>query len=170
MLNFNFKAMDPIPTGVSVAGMLAGGIGSAIYKNKARKANEKAQQDNLDTFNAQYYSDYTKRADVQSVLGRMRDQMQKNQQRARNTAAVTGATAEAAIASQSADNDALGQTMQSLAGQASAHKDNVQQRYDARKEQLTDADTQQNVDQANQFANLASNAATTVLGQFEKNK
>lgn len=162
--------MDPITIGLSAAGMLAGGIGSAIYNRKADKAVAGMAKDNKDLFDAQYYADYTKRSDVQSALGRMRDQLKASQLRNRNTAAVTGATPEAAIASQEADNATLGQTIQGIVGQASAFKDGVQNRYLTQKQVLDNQKIAGYQAKAANFANMASNATTGILGQFATKK
>lgn len=145
---------------LSLAAAGAGAIGSAVERNKARKALEQQKAESEAMYNQDYYSDYTQRADVQSALGRMRDQMKENMASRRNTSAVTGGTPEAAVAGQKADNEVLGKTVSNIAGQASSYKDSVRNRYLQQKSYYDAQKIAGYNEQGAQWSNFASNAAS----------
>ena len=122
---------------------LAGAGYGAIKEGQQRKAMQRTMNqwnaDNESLFNKDYYGDYTKRADVQSVIKNMRDEMKKQNTVAQNTAAVTGASPEAVNAQKERSNTAMSKLYSGLAAQGQQFKDRAQNRYEARKQQLSAA-------------------------------
>lgn len=152
-----------ITTGIGIAGAAGGMIGSAIENRKARAITDKQIAKNDAMFNQDYYSDYTQRADVQSAFARQREMMKENSNRNRNTSAVMGSTPEAAIASQKADNQALGETVNAVAGQASNFKQHAKDVYQANDNALMGQKANTYIEQGKQYSNLAGNAANLAI-------
>lgn len=150
----------PLPL-LAIASLAASGIGmvgSAINRRKANGILDREIADNEADYKKDYYSDYTQRADTQAALGRMRDQMKTNMANRRGVAAVTGATPEAVVAGQKADNEALGNTTASIAGQASSYKDMIRNRYLQNRSMLRTRKAASYEDNANQFASVGTQA------------
>jgi hypothetical protein len=128
----------------AIAGAGIGAIGSIYGAIKAGKERKKMaaylsgqEADNEAKFNSDYYGDYTKRADVQAELALMRDTLKDRTQQANSTTAITGATPEAQLAAMEANNAVVGDTMTKISAQGQAFKDRVDDRYMARKSQLS---------------------------------
>jgi len=151
--------MDPL-TIASLASTAIGAFGSARASAKANKELQKEIKDNESDYKKDYYGDYTQRADVQNALGRMRGLMKERADARRGTAAVMGSTPEAVVAGQKTDNAALGETVSSIAGQASNYKDIVKARYQSNRSALRMKQAAVYDGQAEQFGKLASTAAT----------
>lgn len=152
---------------VGVGAAVAGGIGSAIEANKARKVYEKEASDNKNLYDKEYNQNYTERADVQATLGKMRDQFKRNTEVSRNIAAVTGATPEQQVAETAAQNTQLGATVQGIAGQASAFKDGVQNRYLQQKSYLAGKQAAGYEDKATSWGNFAGNGMSLASSSFK---
>jgi len=155
--------MSLILAGLSIAGSAVGAIGSAVNNAKARKITDQQIAKNEAMFDEDYNRDYTQRADVQSAFARQREMMKENSNRNRNTAAVMGSTPEAAIASQKADNQALGQTVNNVAGQASAFKQHAKDVYMANDNALQGQKAGEYLQQGEQMSNFAGNAANLAI-------
>lgn len=147
-----------IGMGAGLVGQVVGGIGSANEMNKSRKVVDDQLAENKSMYNQDYYGDYTKRADVQNVLGRMRDQMKENIANRRNTAAVTGATPEVAVAEQKADNEAMGETISNIAGQGAAFKQSAREAYRNQQNYLLQKKQAGYENNAAQWNNFGTNA------------
>lgn len=158
------SAATPI---IGVGAAIAGGIGSAIEAEKARRVYEQEAADNKNQFDKDYNQDYTQRSDVQATLGKMRDQFKRNTEISRNVAAVTGATPEQAVAETAAQNTALGATVQGIAGQASAFKDGVQNRYIQQKTYLAGKKAAGYEDKATSWGNFAGNGMSLASSSFK---
>ena len=116
---------------------LLGGIGSSIASSaQAKKAANAATQEYnqkigmLDNwFNRQYYSDITKRTDVQNMLRLLQENQQQQAKRDDAVAAVTGATPEAQLAAQGNRNKSYADALAEIASNASSLKDTYLQNY-----------------------------------------
>lgn len=156
--------MIPLLIAAGAAAGLAGGIGSAINAGKSRGQLDALGKEYDTMYNKDYYQDYTQRSDVQAALGRMRDQMKRNSEANRNTAAITGATPEAAIAVQEADRRQLGDTTANIAGQAASYKDQVRNRYMQQRQWMTQQRMADYNNQAQQWSNLAGMGTKVATG------
>jgi hypothetical protein len=121
------------------------GAGSAIYGGIKAGAERKKMQtylngekaDNESWYNKNFYGDYTQRADTQNLMKRTRDMLKRNNEVAANSAVVTGATPEAVNAAKEQSNQVITDTMSNVAAQGQQWKDNIQNRYLARKNQIS---------------------------------
>lgn len=109
-----------------LASGIFGGIKSAkAAKEQQRLINEQESKNNA-WYNRNYYQNYMDSAEAQAAMKRVENTLKKQNQEARATAVVTGATPEAAIAQQQANNEILDETATGLAAQATARKAQVE--------------------------------------------
>lgn len=109
-----------------LASGIAGGIKSAkAAKEQQRLINEQESKNNA-WYNRNYYQNYMDSTEAQAAMKRVENTLKKQNQEARATAVVTGATPEAAIAQQQANNEILDETATGLAAQATARKAQVE--------------------------------------------
>ena len=121
------------------------GLGQSVYSGikagQDRKAGEamqaKQEADNESWYNKEYYTDYTKRADSQNLLKRLKETTDTNNKQNEMTAAITGATDESVQAGRNANNKVVSDTFGNLAAMGARYKDNVMQTYMGRKDNLS---------------------------------
>ena len=121
------------------------GLGQSVYSGikagQDRKAGEamqaKQEADNESWYNKEYYTDYTKRADSQNLLKRLKETTDTNNKQNEMTAAITGATDESIQAGRNANNKVVSDTFGNLAAMGARYKDNVMQTYMGRKDNLS---------------------------------
>lgn len=109
-----------------LASGIFGGIKSAkAAKEQQRLINEQESKNNA-WYNRNYYQNYMDSTEAQAAMKRVENTLKKQNQEARATAVVTGATPEAAVAQQQANNEILDETATGLAAQATARKAQVE--------------------------------------------
>ena len=123
-----------IQAGIGLGESIISGNKAANDRQKAEALQQKQLADNETWYNNEYYTDYTKRADSQNLLKRLKETTDSNTKRAEMTAAITGATDESVQADRNANNKVVSDTYGNLAAMGAQHKDNVQQTYMARKD------------------------------------
>lgn len=104
---------------------LFGGISSAKAAKEQKRLIDEQESKNNAWYNRNYYQNYMDSTEAQAAMKRVENTLKKQNQEARATAVVTGATPEAAIAQQQANNEILDETATGLAAQATARKNNV---------------------------------------------
>lgn len=108
-----------------LASSIAGGIKSAkAAKQQQELINEQARKNDA-WYNRNYYQNYLDSAEAQAAMKRVENTLKKQNQEARATAVVTGATPEAAVAQQQANNEILDNVATDLAAQGTARKANI---------------------------------------------
>ena len=125
----------------------ASGIFGAIKANKAKKAQQreiaKKEAKNDAWYNNQYYQNYMDSTEAQSAMRRVSDTLQRENADARAQAAVSGATPEAAVAQQKANQQSLENTAATLAGNATQRKNYVDSVNQANEQQVQQAKMEQ---------------------------
>lgn len=145
-----------IQTGIGLGQSIYSGIKAGEERRKAEALQQKQMADNEAWYNNEYYTDYTKRADSQNLLKRLKETTDSNNKRAEMTAAITGATPESVQAQRDANNKVVTDTYANLAAMGAQHKDNVQQQYLARKDGYN----------RNMYNTLMGNAASNEQGMY----
>lgn len=145
-----------IQTGIGLGQSIYSGIKAGEERRKAEALQQKQMADNEAWYNNEYYTDYTKRADSQNLLKRLKETTDSNNKRAEMTAAITGATPESVQAQRDANNKIVSDTYGNLAAMGAQHKDNVQQQYLARKDGYN----------RNMYNTLMGNAASNEQGMY----
>lgn len=144
---------------------LIGGLGSALA---AKSQNEKAiaaanaeyaeKRNFLDNwFNKQYYSDITKRTDVQNMMKLLDENQQKQARRDEAVAAISGATTESQLAAQDSRNKSYADALAEIASNANQLKDTYLQQYQANRMSLTNPEIALRANLANQWSQASSN-------------
>lgn len=114
---------------IGAAGGLASGLFGGLKSSKAAKKQEKLineqERKNDAWYNRNYYQNYLDSVEAQAAMKRVENTLKKQNQEARATAVVTGATPEAAVAQQQANNEILDNVTTNLAAQGTARKANV---------------------------------------------
>ena len=121
---------------LGLAGQALGGISSSRAARKQRRMLQDAQQENQNWYDRRYNEDATQRADAQRLLTRVEDGIKKRNQAAAGTAAVMGGSPEAAAAARAQNNEAIAATVGTIAANAEARKDAIEQQYRERDSQL----------------------------------
>lgn len=144
---------------------LAGGLLSSIFSSaQARKANEAATREYnqktgmLDNWlNRQYYSDITKRTDVQNMMRMLQENQQQQAKRDDAIAAVTGATPEAQLAAQGNRNKSYADALAEIASNASSLKDTYLQNYMTQRLGMVNPQAQIHQNMSNQWGQAGTN-------------
>lgn len=142
-----------IGAGISLASGIAGGIKSAKAAKEQKKLINEQERKNQEWYNKNYYQNYLDSAEAQAAMNRVEKTLQRQNQEARAAAAVTGATPEAALAQQEANNQLLADTAAGLAAQGTQRKAQI----DAVNQQNQNVIAQQRMGQA--AANEAGGAS-----------
>lgn len=138
-------------------------VGSSIYGAiKSSQANKRAEQllqnqrdENQKWYDQKMNEDYTQRTDVQNILRKQRDLLQDQYQKARAANLVGGGSDESLALQKAAANEAMGETMASLASQASDYKDSIEEQYREKDDAL---DQQQIANERAKAQNIAAAA------------
>ncbi|MDL2323408.1 hypothetical protein LJC52_05415 [Bacteroidales bacterium OttesenSCG-928-A17] len=161
--------MDPISIATGVIGLgasLFGGSKAAKQRNKMNNYLNQRDSENNAWYNANYYSDYTQRADSQALLKQLRDNMDRYTKIANNTAVVTGATPEAQAVSKEQANKTVSDTLSTLGSIGQQYKDRVTDRYLSHKSNLANLRMGMMEGSANSYENLMSNGLNTLSGSL----
>ena len=109
-------------------GLVSGITGAVKSAKAARQQQQLIDEQNRKNdiwFNNEYYKDYMDRSDVQAAMERVRQTMQRQNQRVEQQAAVTGATPESVIAQKEANAGVVTDAAAAMQANASAHQDKV---------------------------------------------
>ena len=121
----------------------AGSIFGGISKNKAIKKQmemvARMQRDNQDWYDRRYNEDATQRADAQRMITLTEESIKKRNKAAAGTAAVMGGTDESVAAEKEANSKALADTTSRIVAAGDARKDQIENQYLSRKENLDNA-------------------------------
>lgn len=125
-----------IGAGLGLAGSIFGGSKAAKQRRKMNRYLNEQDAENTTQYNRDYYSDYTQRADTQNLMKQLRDNLGKTNKRAENMAVVTGATPEQQAVQKEQSNKVISDTFSNIGAQGQMWKDQVSNRYLARRENI----------------------------------
>lgn len=140
---------------LSVGGAVAGGLASANAANKAAGITRQQRAKNRAWYEYNMNTPYTQRADALASIKKAREIFMERNKNASQTAAVSGATDEAAARAKEDANKVIEDTMTNIAAQGAAHKDQVEQQYQERDNQLAEQQRQTEIAKANAIAGAA---------------
>lgn len=144
---------------LSLGTTIAGLVGSKKQNDKAQAELDRRRQENQQWYNRKMNEDYMMRSDVQNVLRKQRELLQEQMRTARATNIVAGGTDESLALQQAQANKTLGDTMADIASNASAYKDNVEQKYRTAETGLSEQQQQIHNNRAAAITQAASQAA-----------
>lgn len=166
-----------IGAGLSVASSIAGGIANRKARRKQEQMIAQQQRENQAWYDRTYNADPTKRADTVRLLTQMQEQIKNRNKAAKGRQAVMGGTEDSTTAVKEANNKTLADTTSQIVAANESRKDNIEQQYMNRKNQLQNQqmglDAEKAADTANAVAGVAgtaANIAATIDGGLGKSK
>lgn len=152
-----------IGAGLSVASSIAGGIANRKARQKQEQMIAQQQKENQAWYDRKYNEDPTKRADTVRLLTQMQEQIKNRNKAAKGRQAVMGGTEDSTTAVKEANNKTLADTTSQIVAANDARKDNIEQQYMNRKNQLQNQqmglEAEKAADTANAVAGVAGTAA-----------
>ena len=166
-----------IGAGLSVASSIAGGIANRKARQKQEQMIAQQQRENQAWYDRTYNADPTKRADTVRLLTQMQEQIKNRNKAAKGRQAVMGGTEDSTTAVKEANNKTLADTTSQIVAANESRKDNIEQQYMNRKNQLQNQqmglDAEKAADTANAVAGVAgtaANIAAAIDGGLGKSK
>nr|UWI40311.1 MAG: hypothetical protein [Bacteriophage sp.] len=152
-----------IGAGLGLASSIAGGVANRKARRKQEQMIAQQQRENQAWYDRKYNEDPTKRADTVRLLTQMQEQIKNRNKAAKGRQAVMGGTEDSTTAVKEANNKTLADTTSQIVAANDARKDNIEQQYINRKNQLQNQqmsiDAEKAADTANAVAGVAGTAA-----------
>lgn len=152
-----------IGAGLGLASSIAGGIANRKARRKQEQMIAQQQRENQAWYDRTYNADPTKRADTVRLLTQMQEQIKNRNKAAKGRQAVMGGTEDSTTAVKEANNKTLADTTSQIVAANDARKDNIEQQYLNRKNQLQNQqmgmEAEKAADTANAVAGVAGTAA-----------
>lgn len=152
-----------IGAGLGLASSIAGGIANRKARRKQEQMIAQQQRENQAWYDRTYNADPTKRADTVRLLTQMQEQIKNRNKAAKGRQAVMGGTEDSTTAVKEANNKTLADTTSQIVAANDARKDNIEQKYMNRKNQLQNQqmgmEAEKAADTANAVAGVAGTAA-----------
>lgn len=166
-----------IGAGLGLASSIAGGIANRKARRKQEQMIAQQQRENQAWYDRTYNADPTKRADTVRLLTQMQEQIKNRNKAAKGRQAVMGGTEDSTTAVKEANNKTLADTTSQIVAANDARKDNIEQQYMNRKNQLQNQQMGMEAEKAADIANAvagvagtASNIAATIDSGAGKSK
>lgn len=152
-----------IGAGLGLASSIAGGVANRKARRKQEQMIAQQQRENQAWYDRTYNADPTKRADTVRLLTQMQEQIKNRNKAAKGRQAVMGGTDDSTTAVKEANNKTLADTTSQIVAANDARKDNIEQQYMNRKNQLQNQqmgmEAEKAADTANAVAGVAGTAA-----------
>lgn len=152
-----------IGAGLGLASSIAGGIANRKARKKQEQMIAQQQRENQAWYDRKYNEDPTKRADTVRLLTQMQEQIKNRNKAAKGRQAVMGGTEDSTTAVKEANNKVLADTTSQIVAANESRKDNIEQQYRERKNQLQNQqmglEAEKAADTANAVAGVAGTAA-----------
>lgn len=152
-----------IGAGLGLASSIAGGIANRKARRKQEQMIAQQQKENQAWYDRTYNADPTKRADTVRLLTQMQEQIKNRNKAAKGRQSVMGGTEDSTTAVKEANNKTLADTTSQIVAANDARKDNIEQQYMNRKNQLQNKqmgiEAEKAADTANAVAGVAGTAA-----------
>lgn len=152
-----------IGAGLGLASSIAGGVANRKARRKQEQMIAQQQKENQAWYDRKYNEDPTKRADTVRLLTQMQEQIKNRNKAAKGRQAVMGGTEDSTTAVKEANNKTLADTTSQIVAANDARKDNIEQQYRERKNQLNNQqmgiEAEKAADTANAVAGVAGTAA-----------
>ena len=156
-----------IGAGLGLASSIAGGIANRKARRKQEQMIAQQQRENQAWYDRTYNADPTKRADTVRLLTQMQEQIKNRNKAAKGRQAVMGGTEDSTTAVKEANNKTLADTTSQIVAANDARKDNIEQQYMNRKNQLQNQqmgmEAEKAADTANAVAGVAGTAANIAV-------
>lgn len=157
-----------IGAGVSALGSITGGLlGSSAAREAARKRQQylnSQKQENQSWFDRRYNEDATQRADAQRLLQITEDNIRKRNKAIAGREAVMGGATEETAKEKERNNEAMADVVGQIAANNERRKDEIEQQYLNRKQALSDAQNDAEVQFEQQRGQNIANATAGIIG------
>ena len=150
-----------IGAGLGLASSIAGGVANRKARRKQEQMIAQQQKENQAWYDRTYNADPTKRADTVRLLTQMQEQIKNRNKAAKGRQAVMGGTEDSTTAVKEANNKTLADTTSQIVAANDARKDNIEQQYMNRKNQLQNQQIGIEAEKAADTANVVAGAAGT---------
>ena len=150
-----------IGAGLGLASSIAGGIANRKARKKQEQMIAQQQRENQAWYDRTYNADPTKRADTVRLLTQMQEQIKNRNKAAKGRQAVMGGTEDSTTAVKEANNKTLADTTSQIVAANDARKDNIEQQYMNRKNQLQNQQMSIDAEKASDTANAVAGVAGT---------
>lgn len=150
-----------IGAGLGLASSIAGGIANRKVRKNQEQMIARQQRENQAWYDRKYNEDPTKRADTVRLLTQMQEQIKNRNKAAKGRQAVMGGTEDSTTAVKEANNKTLADTTSQIVAANDARKDNIEQQYMNRKNQLQNQQMSIDAEKAADTANAAAGVAGT---------
>lgn len=152
-----------IGAGLGLASSIAGGVANRKARSKQEQMIAQQKRENQAWYDRTYNADPTKRADTVRLLTQMQEQIKNRNKAAKGRQSVMGGTEDSTTAVKEANNKTLADTTSQIVAANDARKDNIEQQYMNRKNQLQNQqmgmEAEKAADTANAVAGVAGTAA-----------
>lgn len=155
--------------GLAAVGSIFGGISASKAMKKVKKNLQAQKQANQAWYERRYNEDATQRADAQRILTMTEDSIRNRNRAAAGAQAVMGGTDESLAATKAANNQALADATSQIAVNGEARKDQIEQTYLQREDQINEALNNLEINKANAITKAAEGvvkAGTGIAGAF----
>ena len=152
-----------------MAGSIFGGISASKAMKNVKKNLQAQKQANQNWYDQRYNEDATQRADAQAILARTEEAIKSRNRAASGAAAVMGGTEESVAATKAANAQAQAEATSNIAVNAERRKDSIEQQYQQRDAQLSEALNNMEVGKAqaiSQAVQGVASAAGNIAGAF----
>lgn len=150
-----------IGAGLGLASSIAGGVANRKARRKQEQMIAQQQRENQAWYDRTYNADPTKRADTVRLLTQMQEQIKNRNKAANGRQAVMGGTDDSTTAVKEANNKTLADTTSQIVAANDARKDNIEQQYMNRKNQLQNQQMGMEAEKAAETANAVAGVAGT---------
>lgn len=154
-----------ITSGVGLLGSLYGQYQSAKIGRKNDRMLDSRMNDLSAWYKNNYYKDFLQTDLAKSILSRFNTYFLDQSNILNNISAKTGATHEANVAGKSKLNKTYAEALAQLLGMGTQYKDNIQNRYDSRMDNLYNMKYMNNQQKQQGWSNFGSNV-TSSLGNL----
>lgn len=149
-----------------LVGGIFGGSKSARENRRMRRYLDRAEDENKMIYNRDYYSNILDRSDTRNLINQMQNTLRKENNRADNIAAITGATAEQTAAQKNRATRAVSDTYSRIGAMGQQWKDGVLNNYLQGKNNIQQQRMGMAQSAAEQGANLQGNAFPSILNSL----
>lgn len=152
------------------AASIFGGIKASQAMKQVRKNLNQQMADNQSWYDRRYNEDATQRADAQRMLAMTNQAMKERNKAAAGTAAVMGGTEESVAATKAANANALADTAAQIAVAGANRKDQIENQYMAKKDNINQQLNNLQAQKANNIINAVngvSSAVSDVASSFD---
>lgn len=154
---------------LKIGGSIFGGIKASQAMKQVRKNLEQQQRENQDWYDRRYNEDATQRADAQRMIALTNEAIKNRNRAAAGTQAVMGGTEESVAATKAANANALADTAAQIAVAGANRKDQIENQYMAKKDNINQQLNNLQQQKANNIisaVNGVSSAASDVASSF----